>query len=113
MGWNNIENTLIQANAKITHKILHEGIPEIISHRIKSKLPDPDMCKIGQKPDNIGRTKTTRAHYRANAYRIYAMFPDAITDIKIPHFFKKWTGKFLKNPNDLPKTKKTRLIPNT
>ena len=44
MGWNNLENTLIQANAKMTHKIIHEGVPEIISHHIKSKLPDPDIA---------------------------------------------------------------------
>ena len=112
MGWMSVENNLILANAKMTHRIIHQNIPEIISQRIKSNFPDPNFStsnsgegKIGPRPAKVGRTKITKTHYRSNAYRVYAMLPEVITEIKKPHLFKKWTTRFLKNPNDTPKSK--------
>ena len=85
---------------------------KIISFRIKKYLPDPNFStrntgaqKIGPRPAQIGRTRITKAHYRANAYRVYAMLPESITEIKSTHLFKKWVSKYLKNPKNVPKNK--------
>ena len=109
MGWMSLENNLILANAKMTHKIVYQNIPEIISQIIKSNFAGnilPGGGIIGQKPANIGHTKVTKCHYWTNAFRVYAMLPEVITEIQKPHILKKWTIRFPKNPNDIPKNKK-------
>ena len=119
MGCDTVENTLKLSNAKMTHKILNENVPEIISHWIKSQLPPPEYStqnsvsgKIGPRPRNIRRTTITKSHYRSNAYHVYSLLPQSITEIKENHRLKKWTKRFLKNKNYTPdKNKKNTPAP--
>ena len=64
MGWDTVENVFKLASSKITHQILLQNVPEIVSHWIKSKLPPPQFNtrqsgagKIGPRPANIGLTR--------------------------------------------------------
>ena len=74
MDWMSIEQILTFTSCKLTYKILHQGKPELLSHRmiganptstVRTRLSGPN--KIGPRPRNIGRTLLTRNQYRAKA----------------------------------------------
>ena len=110
MKWNSIQNMLEIASAKLTHSIINQDKPEVLSYRIKSlNKPNPPNTritgtgKLGTKPKIVGRTQITKNHYRANTYQIYSKIPQIITDIKDPQKFKRCLKKYHKNPKELIK----------
>ena len=58
--------------------------------------------KLGIKPKEIGRTKTTAYHYRVSAYPIYEKVPEELIKIKDIKYFKRWIGRYLENPKNYP-----------
>ena len=63
--------------------------------------------RLGTRPRNVGRTKLTRYHYRATAYKIYAKIPHEITSIKSKEKFKIWMKKF-QFKNEIPKNEEKK-----
>ena len=54
--------------------------------------------KLGTKPKEIGRTKTTAYHYRVAAYKTYEKVPEELIKIKDPKYFKRWICRYLEKP---------------
>ena len=86
----------------------HRNFPPATENKPTTRLTGP--LKIGTRPRNVGRTKITRYHFRANAYNIYGTLPDSITQIKIKKKFLMWVKRFQKDPKNVPKTN-LHLIP--
>ena len=115
MDWLSIEDILTYTSCKLTYKILHQGKPELLRHRLieahppsqtRTRLSGPN--KIGPRPKKVGRTLITRNQFRAKAYVYYSRIPENIQNLAQLDHFTKWTKKFLKygseNPNEkLPK----------
>ena len=103
MDWLSIENILTYTSCKLTYKILHQGKPELLRHRlidsnpptkIRTRLSGPN--KIGPRPKSVGRTLITRNQYRAKAYHYYSKLPENIQNLAQVDHFTKWTKKILK-----------------
>ena len=93
MKWLSVQKILQKENAIMTHKILNTDNPEYIAFKMKTKYQVNTNInqintrrtgngKLGIRPKQVGKTKTTKYHYRASAYDIFANIPDEILNIK-------------------------------
>ena len=103
MDWMSIPQLLAYSSNKLSYRILHSKQPELLHHRpAKSRPIHPPRTrlsgqnKLGPRPKTIGRTKLTRAQYRAQSYKFYAQLPDAIQNLAVYKHFCKWMTKFYK-----------------
>ena len=111
MKWAPLEQLLERATISMTHDIIHLNEPMVLSFKIlnhglilmnKGKIVSNKITRLtgpGTKPKDVGRTKLTRYHFRANSYRIYGTLPKSITDIKSKKRFLSWVKKYQKNKN--------------
>ena len=112
MNWLSIDKILERESAIFTHKILNTQVPEHMNYKMttKYKIKGQDIRvtrntgqgKLGPRPKEIGRTRTTSYHFRVSAYKVYARFPQELTDMMDPKFLKKWINRYQINPRFLP-----------
>ena len=105
MGWLSIEKLLTLSTAKMAHQILHNSIPELLSHKIKTRInSDPALTrlsgpnKFGPRPKQFGRTSYTKYQFKSNIYCQYPKINETILDIKNKKRFGFWAKKNLFNP---------------
>ena len=116
MGWLSIKQNLQNETAKTTHKIINNQEPEHMAFKMNMKFKNPNQPntrmsgngKLGNKPTSLGKTKTSRNHYRNYAYLVYQSIPEELTNIKTPYLFKRWYKRYLNNPKNLPSSHKLK-----
>ena len=109
MNWLNLEQILTISSNRLTHSIIHLKRPTLMAQRMKPKWVPGDQetrlsgpHKLGPRPRNVGRTRLTKYHYRAQAYHYWDLIPDEVKKITQKPLFKKWSKRTLKNKKDLP-----------
>ena len=116
MNWLPVRTLIEKSAIKIIHSIIHENEPPMMSYRLTKKHNRPNANttrmtgpkKLGPKPHQVGRTNTTKYHFRSAAYKVYSQLPDEITQIANSQRFMNWVKKYMtnpKNPKNIPKTK--------
>ena len=103
MDWMDLEQTLGFAANKLSYKIMHWKLPELLHARYMKSKNEVQIntrlsgsFKMGARPKNIGRTKLTKNQYRAVAYNYYESIPEDIQNLARFDHFKKWLKKFYK-----------------
>ena len=103
MDWMDLDQTLAFASNKLTYKLLHWKLPELLHSRfLKSKnsvlVPTrlSGSFKMGSRPRSVGRTKIMRNQYRAKAYQFYEAIPEDIQNLSKYEHFVKWLIFFYK-----------------
>ena len=93
MNWLPISKILERENAVATHKIINNQTPQYMNYKMNEKyLPENGPyqittgrngpSKIGTRPKDIGKTRTTKYHFRTQSYNVYGKIPEKITQLK-------------------------------
>ena len=108
MNWLSIQQIAQLSSAKMTHKCLLSGKPEVINHLLvdgmknKRTTQSNGPFRLGPKPAGVGQSKTSKYQYRANAYQYFSEIPQILREIRKPHLFNKRVKRWLRNNDDLP-----------
>ena len=108
MKWPSIRMIAQLSSAKITHRVLTAGSPEVLAHRLIAQMPTGRITrktgpfKLGNRPAGVGLTKYSKYQYRANLYRYYEPIPQVLKEIKNLDKFTKRVKRWLINNDDLP-----------
>ena len=95
MKWLPVENICKLAAAKLIHRIIQTKKPALLSQRFTDSAISnratrlTGNLKLGARPRSVGRTTTTRQHFRAAVYSIYEEIPDVLKQIPKSKFKKK------------------------
>ena len=117
MNWLTLEQYLLTTSSRIVHSIIHKSRPVLLAHKMKPSSQTPEKetrlsgkYKLGSRPAHIGRTQITKYHFKAKSFHFWAQIPDSIQSIPLPHLFKKWLKRWVRDPKDLPPVPKCQYV---
>ena len=100
MDWMDIQQTLGFAANKLTYKIMHWKLPELLHARYQKSKNQVQFntrlsgsFKMGSRPKDIGHTNLTKNQYRSRAYEFYEQIPEDIQNLARFDHFTKWLKK--------------------
>ena len=103
LKWPNIQMIAQLTSAKLAHRILKDGKPVVLSHRMKSGIQTERITratgpfKQGPKPAGVDLSKFTKYQFRPNSYRFYQDIPQILRQIRpIDKFSKRLTRWLIK-----------------
>ena len=100
LGWLPIEDEILRAVYTMTYRILNTGKPQEIASKMPpnhKSLRIKEQNKLDTRPRWLSSNKTTKALFRARAYR-YNMLPKSITTQVDVFKFKKEIQKVPEKP---------------
>ena len=114
LGWLPVSQEALLATHRITHKILHRGVPEELASMMPPNTTNLRLLeakKLATKPKYLNKNKRTTASYRNRAY-CFNTLPNRLTSLKDHKQFGKWLKVYLRDPSKLPKVIPDKPSPN-
>ena len=104
LGWPTVKQEIELATNRLTHKILHDKVPEELALKMPQNVRNwkiKKMIKLDTKPRWLTQNKRTNSTYRSRAY-IFNTLPHRLTTINESKRFNKWVKIHTMTPNKLP-----------
>ena len=104
LNWLSVRQEARMSTLRLTHKIIHQGIPEELSEKMPINKTNTRLStakKLATKPKWLNKNKQTTSSFRNRAYVINTL-PHRLTEIQDSKKFSKWTKIYLNNPSNLP-----------
>ena len=105
LDWLSIRDEIKLSTLRMTHKIVHLGIPEELASRMPLNTRNPRLIeahKLNTKPKLLTKNKQMSTSFRSRAY-IFNTLPNRLSAIVKPKRFNRWLKIYLRDPSKLPK----------
>ena len=113
MGWVSVRQEVIIATMRLTHKVVHYGVPEELAATMDLNVRNHRLRiahKLDTKPKVLNKNKRMRSSFKSRAY-YFNTLPHRLTEIEESKCFNRWLKVHLKDPSNLPKIIPTKEEP--